>query len=314
MSQTRIAIVGAGIVGATVAYLLATRGCRVDVFEKGRPYPYPHAPQFQDRILHGYDNPTYDAPADLQGLSLSGGYHRDLNGERHFIVGGSATHWGAITPRLRPHDFRTRTRYGFGADWPIGYETLEPYYCRAEALLGVSGTDDDNPFAATRSRPYPLPPFALSYGDRRLAVRLAAAGITLHTTPQAATRAAYGDRAACENFGVCDVCPIGARYSPNYHLLRAIATGACALHPETSIRRIVADRTGRARAIVVRPNDGGAEVEHPADVIVVAGGTIENARLLLLSARAGRGRRAAQRPRRPASDLPSPLDGTPQIR
>ncbi|HLN14545.1 MAG TPA: GMC family oxidoreductase [bacterium] len=286
MPQTRVAIVGSGIVGTAVAHFLAARGYRVDVFEKGGPYPYPHAPQFQDRFLHGYDNPAYDAPADLQGLTLSGGYHRDLNGERHMIVGGSATHWGAITPRLRPNDFRTRTRYGFGADWPFGYDELEPYYCRAEALLGVSGTDADNPFAARRSRPYPLPPFALSYGDRRLAARLAARGITLHTTPQAATQGPYGDRPACENFGACDVCPIGARYSPHYHLLRTVAAGACTLHPDTSVRRIVADRTGRARALVVRPNDGGAEIEHPAQVIVVAGGTIENARLLLLSSRA----------------------------
>jgi len=287
MSQPRVAIVGSGIVGTTVAFLLAARGRRVDVFEKGPEYPYPHAPQFQDRILHGYDNPAYDAPADLRGLTLSGGYHRDLNGERHMIVGGSATHWGAITPRLRPNDFRTRARYGFGEDWPFGYDELEPYYSRAEALLGVSGTDADNPFAPRRSRPYPLPPFALSYGDRLLAARLAARGIVLHATPQAATRGAYGDRAACENYGTCDVCPIGARYAPNYHLLRAVATGACALHPRTSVRRILVDRAGRARAIVVRPNDGGAEVEHAAGVIVVAGGTIENARLLLLSARAG---------------------------
>jgi choline dehydrogenase-like flavoprotein len=284
--RTLVAIVGSGIVGTAVAYLLSARGCRVDVFEKGPAYPYPHAPQFQDRFLHRYDNPVYRMAPDLQSLTQSGDYRRDLNGERHMLVGGSATHWGAITPRLRPNDFRTQSLYGFGVDWPFGYDELESYYCRAETLLGVSGSDAGNPHAPRRSHPYPLPPFALSYGDRLLAARLAPSGIALHTTPQAATRRAYGDRAACENYGACDVCPIGARYSPNYHLRRAVATGACAVHVDTSVRRILVDRSGRARALVVRPNAGGADVEHPADVIVVAGGTIENARLLLLSDRA----------------------------
>ncbi|HLJ58824.1 MAG TPA: GMC family oxidoreductase [bacterium] len=283
MTGRTVAVVGSGVCGTVIAFLLAQRGYRVDVFEKGGDYPYPHAPQFQDRFLHGYENPAYAPPDDLQGLTLSGDYHRDLNDERHIVVGGSATHWGAITPRLRPPDFRTKSQYGFGDDWPITYDEVEPYYCRAEALLGVSGTDADNPFAPARSRPYPLPPFELSYGDRVLAGRLAAHGITLHTTPQAATRQAYGARPACQNFGACDVCPIGARYSPNYHLMRAVATGACAVHSQTAVRRIVADRSGRATALVVRPDGGAADRDHGADVIVVAGGAIENARLLLLS-------------------------------
>jgi len=108
----------------------------------------------------------------------------------------------------------------------------------------------------------------------------------VHTTPQAATRAAYGDRPGCQNFGACDVCPIGVRYSPNYHLARAVATGRCVIHRESSVRRIVADRTGRhAVSLVYRPNGAGADREYRAPAIVVAGGAIENARLLLLSSR-----------------------------
>jgi choline dehydrogenase-like flavoprotein len=281
-----VTIVGSGITGAAIAYLLTARGHRVEMFERGPAYPYPHTVQFQDRFLHRYENPAYGLPADLQGLTLSGMYRGNVNGERHMVIGGTATRWAGLALRMIPEDFQTKTRYGLGDDWPIRYGDLEPYYCRAEALLGVSGTDADNPFAPRRSRPFPLPPFELSYEDRILGARLAAAGIVLHTTPQAATRVRYGDRSGCMNFGACDVCPIGARYSPNYHLARAVATGRCTIHRETTVRRIIADRTGHhAVSLIYRANEGGGDREHRAPVIVLAGGAIEAARLLLLSSR-----------------------------
>jgi choline dehydrogenase-like flavoprotein len=86
------------------------------------------------------------------------------------------------------------------------------------------------------------------------------------------------------NFGTCRVCPIGARYSPNYHLQRAIETGRCKVHTNTSVRRLVVDRAGQAKALVYQANDDTTEREHGAKVIIVAAGTLESARLLFLSA------------------------------
>ena len=284
MTESTVAIVGSGIVGTTMAYHLANKGFDVEIFEKGPEYPYPHGRQFREKILYLYDNPSYHLPKDLQHLTLSGDYRPDLNSERVMVVGGSATVWQAITLRMLPQDFKTRTLYGYGEDWPLAYDDLEPYYGKAEALLGVSGTDADNPFAPRRSSPYPLPPFELSYDDAIFAERLRHHGIVLHTTPQARTRAAYEERPGCMNFGTCRVCPIGARYSPNYHLLRAMETGRCRVHTNTSVRRLVVDRAGQARALVYQPNDEATEREHGAKVIIVAAGTLESARLLLLSA------------------------------
>jgi choline dehydrogenase-like flavoprotein len=94
------------------------------------------------------------------------------------------------------------------------------------------------------------------------------------------------ERPGCMSFGTCRVCPIGARYSPNYHLLRAIETGRCTVHTNTSVRRLVVDRDGRGRALVYQANDEATEREHGAQVIIVAAGALESVRLLLLSASA----------------------------
>ncbi len=287
MSESTVAIVGSGIAATAVARLLARRGVDVQIFEKGPVYPYPHQSQFEERVLYRYENPAYRLPADLKDLTQSGTYAYPLNDERRMVTGGSATAWAAITLRMLPRDFRTRTLYGFGADWPLTYDDLEAFYCDAETLLGVSGTDADNPFAPRRSRPYPLAPFPLSYDDQLLAERLRQHDVVLHTTPQARTRAPYGTRPGCMNFGSCEVCPIGARYSPSLHLTEALRTGRCRMLPLTSVRRVVLDRSGRA-ALLYQPNDAAMPEEHHAKVIIVAGGAIESARLLLLSAKDGR--------------------------
>src|SRR5262249_55176657 len=155
-------------------------------------FPYPHQPQFADKILYLYpDNPAYTLAPDLKHVTLSGDYstvYVDINGELGMVVGGSATHWGGVAVRMHPGDFKTKTKYGFGEAWPIGYDELEPYYGRAEQMIGVSGTDGDHPGAPPRSTPYPLPPFELSWDDRILADRLKANGILIHTTPQARVR------------------------------------------------------------------------------------------------------------------------------
>lgn len=286
MSESTIAIVGSGIAGTALAHHLVHRGHDVVVFEKGPEYPYPHTSQFEEAVLTA--SPVlrqYELPADLKHATLSGNYayRPSIEDERAMVVGGSGTHWGAVTLRMQPSDFRTRSTFGYGADWPITYADLEPYYCRAEGFLGVAGTDADNPFAPPRSEPFPLPPFELAHDDVILAERLHQQGIALHTTPNARTRRAYDGRPPCQNFGTCRFCPIGARYSPRHHLGAAIDTGRCTVHSNVSVRRIVVDGSGRARALVYQHNDEQREREHGAKVIVVAGGAIESARLLLLS-------------------------------
>lgn len=283
----RVAIVGGGITGITLAYNLVKAGHSVDLFENGPPTPYPHTPQFEAEVLYAnkFAGPISFPPAfppGIKGIRQSGDYRRAIEDERIMCVGGQATRWFGITPRLQRESFRPKTLQGFGADWPISYEDLEPYYGMAEQYIGVSGSNTDNPFAPPRSTSYPLPPFELSHQDLILAEKLKAAGIITHTTPQARARNDFDGRPQCQNYGVCETCPVGARYSPNHHLQQIEDSKQLRVHANCLVRRVIIEK-GRAVGLLYHPEHGPSGREHRADVVVVAAGAIETARLLLLS-------------------------------
>jgi hypothetical protein len=248
-----VAVIGSGIVGTTIAVHLTAKGHMVNVYEKGPDYPYPYNEQFAREILYLYkDDPAYTLPIDIKRVLKRGDYKFDLNHEIIMHLGGAASRWSALTLRMSPNDFKTRSVYRYGDDWPITYDELEPYYCKAEKYLGVSGFPD-NPFAPKRSQPYPMPGFEMSYENMLLAERLRTKHIVLPTVPQARTRHEYDNRPACVNFGTCRVYRIGARYSPAYHLNRAIETGLCKLYLNTSIQRILVDEK-KVRGILCQVN------------------------------------------------------------
>jgi choline dehydrogenase-like flavoprotein len=123
--------------------------------------------------------------------------------------GGSSNCWWACTPRFLPEDFRLRSTYGVGRDWPLTYDDLEEYYSAAEALMSVSGPDDGPPFP--RSRPYPLPPHHFSDPDRLLKRRFPDAFFNQPTARP--SRALESGRPRCCASGVCGRCPIDSKFT-----------------------------------------------------------------------------------------------------
>jgi choline dehydrogenase-like flavoprotein len=123
--------------------------------------------------------------------------------------GGCSNCWWACTPRFLPEDFRLRSTYGVGRDWPLTYDDLEEYYSAAEELMSVSGPDDGPPFP--RSRPYPLPAHRFSDPDRLLKRRFPD---TFFNQPTARpSRALESGRPRCCASGVCARCPIDSKFT-----------------------------------------------------------------------------------------------------
>jgi choline dehydrogenase-like flavoprotein len=188
--------------------------------------------------------------------------------------------------RFHPDDFQMATRYGVPdgsslADWPISYDDLEPWYARAETELGVSG--DTTPYVR-RSGPYPLEPFErdpvgewLASGARRL-------GWTTFTPPLAVNTHPYGGRPPCVRCSEClgFTCPVNAKNGAhNTFVPRALATGLVTLLTDTQATRVLTDSVGRVNGVEYVTNRQRTAAY--ARAVVIAGGAIETARLLLLS-------------------------------
>ncbi len=216
-------------------------------------------------------------------------------------VGGAGEHWNGMTPRFLPDGFelysRTVERYGAKRlpahhairDWGITYAELEPYYTRAEALLGISGKAGLNPFEGPRSSEFPTPPQKLAYFPSLIAAGARSLGYHPAPMPSANLSTAYRNpdgivRPACQYCGFCDRfgCMVEAKAQPTNTLLPVIARQkGVTIRTGADVRRILY-RGGRATGVLYR-DASGEEVFQPADVVLLASWTLNNTRLLLLS-------------------------------
>jgi choline dehydrogenase-like flavoprotein len=272
MSHTfDIIIVGSGAGGGTIARELSATGAKILIVERGGFIPQEDHNWNPSSVWRDLRYRTTEMWLDERG-----GEFRPYT---HYCVGGNTKFWGTVMYRLRPEDFREMEHAdGVSPAWPIDYQTLAPYYDRAERMYEVHGQAGIDPTEPPRG-PYPFPPVPHSKVVGNIVEQLTAQG--LHPSPLP-----LGLRENCIFCNTCnsfpckihaksdaDVCGVRpATQKPNVTLwINAIA------------RRLVTDATGRKVEAVEIEHDRKLETVS-APLIIVSCGAVNSAALLLRSA------------------------------
>jgi choline dehydrogenase-like flavoprotein len=268
-------IVGCGAAGGVLAQRLSRAGFRVVALEVGPFWDTERDWVSDESGSHKlyWEDPRVTGGTDPLGLGAN-------NSGRG--VGGSTVHWAAFTPRFHPSDFEVYTRDGLGADWPISYETLHPYYELLEREMPVAGPPY---FPWGHPHGYPYGPHPMGGVGNVLIKGCTALGIPVSIGgPVAILSGSKGDRPHCIYRGYCiQGCKVGAKASTLVtHVPDAIANGA-EIREYSMAHRIELGQDGRVSGVHYFDREGISHFQR-AKAVIVCGYSIETPRLLLNSA------------------------------
>ena len=309
LQRRDVVVVGLGAVGGIAVLPLAEAGVDVVALEAGGWLrANDHAPDELYNNYRGWPDSAQKANREIPVHRRNASAPDSPRGSTHPMmnaVGGTTLHYWAQSWRLAPWDFavvsETTRRYGASRlpagttveDWPFGLEELEPYYDHVEFAIGVSGQagnvggvvdDRGSPFEGARRRPYPMPPLRWTGFIDQMAEAARDLGWHPFPGPAAVNSVRYQNRAACGYHGFCNRggCHLDAKNSTAVSTIpRAQETGRLEIVTHAQVRRVEVDGSGRATGVsYIRE---GETYFQPADVVLLAGYTYENVRLLLLS-------------------------------
>lgn len=286
--EADVIIVGSGVAGALVAERLARAGIGVAVLEAGSRIDRAQAlGRYFNAPIKTPESPYRATPEADFPLSVDREHWYRQSGPDTFkstylkAVGGTTWHWLGTCLRFLPNDFRLKSLYGQGVDWPIGYDELEPFYLEAESELGVAG-DSNEDLGSPRSGGFPLPAIASSYLDQVFERALDGTGYEVRATPQARNSLAHDGRPPCCGSASCiPLCPVQAKYDATVHLRKAERWGAT-VHESTTATVLETGANGRIAAIRFRRPDLSEGIAR-GRLYVLAAHAMETPRLLLHS-------------------------------
>jgi choline dehydrogenase-like flavoprotein len=330
-------IVGAGVAGALIAKRLTLAGFRVLVLEAGPATAASyegysnHLERFYEASGKGPESawpPAANAPQpDTADLRQNNGYFvqngPDLYGSSYTrLQGGSTLHWLGVSLRMLPDDFKLRSRYGVGRDWPLSYDDIEPFYRKAEEEIGVSADVADQKYHGLTfadGYDYPMQRVPLSYSDRKLAAAVDGLQVALDEAPVAlkvrsypaarnstprgsyrplgavdmredgkAVERFFGQRCA-GNTSCTPICPIQAKYNAGKTLAQADRNKLQVFAQAVASKIDIDTVTGEVQSVTYQRYQGISRSVYRAKarVYVLAAHAVENAKLMLASGLTG---------------------------
>jgi choline dehydrogenase-like flavoprotein len=289
-----VCIIGSGAGGGMAAHALTKAGARVIMLEAGPEWwstknsamllPT-HASMRRGRSTKTRPFGEFDACDggwDIEGEPYTHAPGSRFDWWRARMLGGRTNHWGRISLRFGPDDFKGKSKDGLGDDWPISYEDVKPYYDRVDELIGIFGSNE-----GLRNHPdgiFQPPPAPRCY---ELLVKKASDRLGVTCIPSRLsiiTKAIHG-RQACHYCGQCNRgCGVNANFSSPEVLIRpAMATGRLRLITNAMAREVTVGKDGLATGVSYIDKTTGEDRHVRARVVVLAASACESARILLNS-------------------------------
>src|ERR1051326_3728632 len=290
-----VAIIGSGAGGGMAAYALTKAGAKVVLLEAGAEW---YASKNSAMLTPSYASPhrggsTKDKPFGefdgcIGGWNIDGEPFTTAQGSQPFswwrarMLGGRTNHWGRISLRFGPDDFRRKSLDGLGDDWPISYDDVKPYYDNVDRFIGLYGTNEglrNAPDGIFMPPPKPrCHELLVTKASDKLNTTCIPARLSIITQP-------LNGRMACHYCGQCNRgCQVKANFSSGDVLIApALQTGRLTLITNAMAREVTVGQDGLANGVSYIDKNTMTDEHVRAKVVVLAASAMETARLLLNS-------------------------------
>lgn len=292
-----VIIVGSGAGGGMATKILAEAGLSVAVVEAGGDWD-PAKEEDRTQLRNPWESPRRGASTQIRPFgdfdAAIGGW--DMEGEpythkdgtkfdwfRSRMVGGRTNHWGRISLRFGPDDFKRHSIDGLGDNWPIGYDDVKPYYDKVDKLIGVFGSKEgmrNEPDGLFLPPPKPrLHEMFMMKGGKKLNIPVIPARLSILTKP------INKDRGVCFFCRQCNRgCQAYADFSASTVLVKpAMKSGQVDLFTHCMVRKVTSDDTGKATGVSYVDKRDMQEYKLKARVVVLGASACESARIMFNS-------------------------------
>lgn len=292
-----VIIVGSGAGGGMATKILSEAGLKIAVVEAG-PFFDPADPDQMTQMKWSYESPRRgssihrafgDFDAAYGGWDIDGEPYTNHEGSsfrwfRSRMLGGRTNHWGRISLRFGPKDFKRYDQDGLGDNWPIGYEDVKPYYDKVDKLIGVFGTNEGLP---NDPDGYFLPPPKPRLHELFYINGARKANIPVYPSRMSMlTKRINNERGVCFYCGQCSrSCSVYADFSAGSCLIFPAQKngGQVKLFVNAMVRAVNTNDEGRATGVSFVNKEDRKEYSIKGKTVVLAASACSTARILLNS-------------------------------